>query len=318
MQGVILAAGKGTRLQPLTLTRSKAMAPVAGKPLVGHVADLLVGQGVDDLVVVASPQDMELHAYVTSRLAACVQVQLVMQVERLGMAHALRLAAPYLEGPFVMSACDNLVPAGHVDDLIRTHQARRADATLSLLPIDVRDAAKTGVVVWEPPFVRRIVEKPKPEEAPSNISSLPLYVFGPALLDILPQVSLSVRGEYEVQDAIQRLIEGGAVVGVEAASRQQVTNAADLLDLNLTYLERQVEGPCVAAGAVVGNDVLLARSVWIEAGAVVEAGSRIGPRVLIERGAVIGAGAEIADAVILRDTVVPAGARIYNQILSAS
>jgi glucose-1-phosphate thymidylyltransferase len=266
MQGVILAAGKGTRLQPLTLTRSKAMAPVAGQPLVARVADLLVHNGVDQLIVVANPLDQELHEYVRAQGLGAAEVRLVMQHERLGMAHALGLAQPWLHEPFVMSACDNLVAPEHVGDLIRTHQAAAADATLSLLPVDLRDVAKTGVVVWEPPYVRKIVEKPKPEEAPSNISSLPLYLFGPALLALLPQVTLSARGEYELQDAIQLLIaQGGKVLGVQASGRLQVTNAADLLALNLTYLAGQ---PSVVTGTV-APDVVLRPPVLIEAGATV-------------------------------------------------
>ncbi len=237
-----------------------------------------------------------------------------MQSERLGMAHALGLAAPWLQDTFVMSACDNLPPVEHVGELIRTHRTYGADATLSLLPIDVRDAAKTGVVVWEPPYVRRIVEKPKPEEAPSNIASLPLYVFGPKLLELLPDVRMSARGEYELQDAIQRLIEQGRkVVGMTAAGRRQVTNAADLLALNLIYLAQQ-------NGALpdgIASDVLLQPPVLVEPGAVVQSGCRLGPRVLVERGALVGAGADVADAVVLRDTIVPAGAYVRNQILSA-
>ena len=295
------------------------MAPVAGKPMIGRVADLLIGQGVDALVVVASPHDEELHEYAAHQLGARVPVQLVMQTERLGMAHALRLTAPHLTGDFVMSACDNLVPAEHVAALIRTHRETGAAATLSLLPIDVRDAAKTGVVVWDPPFVRRIVEKPKPEEAPSNISSLPLYVFGPALLAQLPHVRLSARGEYELQDAIQQLIAAGApVTGVLAAAREQVTNAADLLALNLAYLGQMDDGPQVGAGVTLGEDVAVEPTVWIEPGAVIHRGCRIGPRVLIERGAEIGAGADLAEAVVLRDAVVAPGAHVRGQILSSS
>src|SRR5690606_30999802 len=105
---------------------------------------------------------------------------------RKGMAHALGLAAPLLRGDFILSACDNLVPLAHLRALVATHRTQQATATLSLMPIEPSQTSKTGVVVWEPPFVQRIVEKPKPEEAPSNISSLPLYVFAPAILELLP------------------------------------------------------------------------------------------------------------------------------------
>ena len=177
MQGVVLAAGKGTRLQPLTQTRSKAMAPVVGKPLVARVVDTLVANDVRDLVMVVSPDDTAICGYFGDGAALGMTVRYVVQTERLGMAHALGLAAPFLDGAFVLSACDNLVAAAHVGDLIAAHRQHAAAATLSLMPIDIAKASSTGVVVWEPPYVRRIVEKPHPADAPSNISSLPLYVF---------------------------------------------------------------------------------------------------------------------------------------------
>jgi dTDP-glucose pyrophosphorylase len=238
MQGVLLAAGKGTRLQPLTLARSKAMAPVAGRPLGVRVADLLVAQGIDELIVVVSPSDMEIRPCFATQAGFEIPVRFVVQEERKGMAHALGLVAPLLKGDFILSACDNLVPVAHLQELVATHRTQDAAATLSLMPIELSQASKTGVVVWEPPFVRRIVEKPKPEEAPSNISSLPLYVFAPDILGFLPLVQPSARGEYELQDAIQLLIERtGRVTGVLTQARRQVTNAADLLELNLHYLD---------------------------------------------------------------------------------
>src|SRR3954470_13501057 len=116
MQGVLLAAGKGKRLQPLTLERSKAMAPVAGKPLSGRVADLLVAQRIDELIVVIGPNDSEVQPYFASQANLSVPVRFVVQHERIGMAHALGLAAPWLVGDFMMSACDNLVSIEHIQE----------------------------------------------------------------------------------------------------------------------------------------------------------------------------------------------------------
>src|SRR3954469_19781147 len=198
MQGVLLAAGKGKRLQPLTLERSKAMAPVAGKPLAGRVADLLVAQEIDELIVVVGPNDNEVQPYFTLQANLGIPLRFVVQHERKGMAHALGLAAPLLLGDFILSACDNLVSVEHIRNMVTLKQQHSAPAVLSLMRIEISEASKTGVVVWESPYVRRIVEKPQPEEAPSNISSLPLYVFGPEILDLLSQVQPSPRGEYEL------------------------------------------------------------------------------------------------------------------------
>src|SRR5262249_55582086 len=158
--------------------------------------------------------------------------------QRLGMAKALSLAAPYLHGAFIMSACDNLTPLAHVAALLNTYQSTQANATLSLMEIDIARASSTGIIEWRNDFIQRIVEKPRPEDAPSNISSLPLYVFSPKILTYLPEVQPSPRGEYELQDAIQLLIDrAGCVNGVLTPGRIQLTDMADLRALNCHYLE---------------------------------------------------------------------------------
>ena len=125
MQGVILAAGKGKRLHPITTQRTKAMAPVAGKPIVERVADLLVDNGIRELIVLVSPDDQEIVPYL-QRARPELTWRFVVQGERLGMAHALGLAAPLLRGDFVLSACDNLTPAAHIATLLATHQQQQA------------------------------------------------------------------------------------------------------------------------------------------------------------------------------------------------
>lgn len=315
MQGVLLAAGKGTRLQPLTLARTKAMAPVAGRPLGMRVADLLVAQGIRELIVVVSPTDDEIQPYFATRANLGIPTRFVVQEERKGMAHALGLVAPLLTGDFIMSACDNLVTVDHIRQMVAVHREVEATATLSLMPIEITQASKTGVVVWDAPFVRRIVEKPKPEEAPSNISSLPLYVFAPQVLDLLPLVQPSARGEYELQDAIQMLIDRtGRVTGVLTPARQQVTNAADLLALTAYYLDEM--GGHVHSRSTLPPDVQLMAPVLIEEGVEIGAGSVIGPRVYVERGARIGTGAHVHDTLVLREAVVPDGHYIANEVIA--
>lgn len=317
MQALILAAGKGTRLQPLTLTRTKAMVPVVGKPLVQRVLETILPSGVREVILVVSPDDAAIRAHFARSADLGVPVRFVQQPQRLGMAKALALAAPYIDGPFVLSACDNLTTAAHVVDLAAAHRAHRAAATLSLMPVELAQVSKTGVVVWDGQAVQRIVEKPRPEEAPSTISSLPLYVFAPDILDDLPHVQPSPRGEYELQDAIQRLIDrGGHVTGVLIDQRWQVTNAADLLALNLHYLGAMPEPCVVEPGAQIAADVTLHPPVRIDAGAQVGRGAVVGPGVYAEAGSRIGAGATVRESVVLRGAVVADGAVVQGQVVS--
>lgn len=357
MQGVILAAGKGKRLHPLTLRRSKAMAPVAGKPIVARVLEMLQRNGIRDFIVLVSPDDQEIVPYFQARLphprpewaptpqtregtvngqmeylqlsdqqppphpspvegggASPITIRFITQSERLGMAHALRLAAPYIHGPFVMSACDNLTPPEHVGEMIATYRQGHFNAVLSLMEIDIAHSASTGIIEWENQLIRRIVEKPQPAEAPSNISSLPLYLFAERLLDYLPAVQLSARGEYELQDAIQLLIEhAGGVTGVLTPSRVQLTTTADLLALNRHYLEHDP-----AAAQVLSQPpaaVELIPPVHIAPGVTLAPGSVIGPHVVLEEGCHIGAGAQIREAVILRNSHIAPGQQIVGEVV---
>lgn len=316
MQGVILAAGKGTRLHPLTARRSKAMAPVAGMPLVARVMATLSANGIQRFVLVAAPQDTELRDYFGDGGRHGLTIDYVEQGERLGMAHALGQATHVIDGPFVLSACDSLVDSSHIGALLAAHREHQAAATLSLMPVAREQIARTGIVEWTPPFVRRIIEKPDPAQAPSNIASLPLYVFAPDVLALLPDIRPSARGEYELQDAIQQLIDRtGRVTGVFAPARRQVTDAADLLAMNRSFLREQA-GVRVADSAQVGANVRLAGPVLVEEDVCIGADAVIGPEVYIEQGAQIGAQAHIARAVVLRYARIEAGTEITDQIVS--
>lgn len=315
MQAIILAAGKGTRLHPVTATRSKAMAPVVGKPIVARVIDTFVANKINDFILIVSPTDKTIRTH-DFRLPTGSCIRYVEQTERLGMANALALATPYIHGPFILSACDNLVPTDHVGALISTHSTNDAEATLSLMEVTRDRIASTGIVEMRDNKILRIVEKPAPEEAPSNISSLPFYAFSPKILSYLPQLTLSPRGEYELQDAIQRLInETGPLAGVFTPSRLQLTNVDDLLVLNRHYLAAQKRQDA-AYPADLDPSIKIIEPVKIDEGCTLGTNCTIGPDVTIEAGARIGNNVRICDAIVLRGISIEDGQEIMGQVLS--
>ena len=317
MQGVILAAGKGSRLHPITLKRSKAMLPILGQPIVERVMETIYAHGVKDFILVVSPDDRDIVKYFNEESELKANITFVVQEERLGMANALQCAAPYIHQDFVLSACDNLASVEHVAELIERQQADEAiHATLSLMRIDPSSVGKTGIVELVDGRISHIVEKPSPQEAPSSIASLPLYVFTPRILDCLPQVSLSPRGEYELQDAIQMLIEAdGGVQGVFAESRLTLTGPDDLLAINRHYLLNGYDRPQLAPFTV-GNNTHLITPLRIEQGTIIGEGCVIGPRVYIERDCHIGSNVTIKDAVVLRESAIEDGAMVVGQVVS--
>ena len=316
MQGVILAAGKGSRLQPITLTRSKAMLPILGKPIVERVMEHLAVNGVKDFILVVSPDDLHITRYFRRESELQVEVRFVYQPKRLGMADALRWAAPLITDDFILSACDNLVSAEHVGRMVAAWQeSPHPNGLLTLMPVKPEGSGSTGIVEMAGPWIKRIIEKPRPEEAPSDISSLPLYCFSRRILDYLPEVSPSPRGEYELQDAIQMLIDrDGRVGGVMCEGRLTLTSPADLLAINRQYLMSGDSQPQLAPFTV-GPNTQLITPLRIERGTTIGANCVIGPNVYVERDCRIGEGVTIRNAVLLREAMVSDGATVVDQVV---
>lgn len=317
MQGVILAAGKGSRLHPITTKRSKAMLPILGKPIVERVLESIQESGVQDFILVVSHDDREIRHYFEEECQLDVGIRFVIQEERLGMANALACAAPFIKEDFVLSSCDNLVAPSHVGDLIHAWQVDGPmEGLISLRRVDRSEVSKLGIVELNGKRVVRIVEKPRPEEAPSDIASLPLYIFTPRILEYLPRVPLSERGEYELQDAIQMLIDDGYEVrGLFTEGRLTLTGPEDLLAINRHYLVEGHDRPQLAPFTV-GPNTHLITPLRIEEGTIIGSDCVIGPRVYIERDCRIGNGVTIKDAVLLRGSIVGDHAMVIGEVVS--
>ncbi len=314
MQGVVLAAGMGTRLRPVTADRSKAMVPVLARPLVERALMPFVENGVRDFVFVISPDDTEIISHFSERTSLEITARFVIQEERLGMAHALGAAAPFLSGRFVLTACDSLVDEAHVRALLS--EGDEPDAVLSLLDVQPDLVSRSAAVSLDGRRVRLIVEKPMLEEAPSHTVSLPHYIFSQKVLELLPLLEPSPRGEYEIADAIQGLIDsGGEVVGVHALERLQVSNPEDLLNLTRGILSDGSESSRI--DSIGGDhDAIFVEPLVVERDVVLGAGCEIGPEVFLESGCRIGRGAVVRRSIVLRGGRVEDGAIIEDQVVA--
>ena len=314
MQAVILAAGMGTRLRPVTLKRSKAMVPVLGRPLVERALLPFVENGVRDYVFVISPDDTEITTHFTERTSLDISVQFVFQEERLGTAHALGIAAPFLSGRFAVSACDSLVDVSHVRTLLA--EGDGPDAVLSLLDVEPELVSRSAAVSLDGCSVRRIVEKPTREEALSLTVSLPHYIFSPRLLDMLPRLEASSRGEYEIPDAIQGLIDAGSeVVGVRTKERLQVSSPEDLLKLTRQMFSGDSDSQ-PSDSTHVGQGHTFVEPLLVERGVVLGGGCEIGPEVFLESGCHIGHGAVVRRSIVLRGGRVARGETVEDMVVT--
>lgn len=305
MQAVILAAGRGKRLHPITAKRTKAMAPVLSKPIIERVMDTLNENGIEDFVVVASPDDDEIVSYFERISKIQADIKIIPQPDPLGMGHALLQAAPYIHGDFLLSSCDNLVEPVEVNHMLSTWAEEQPNAILTTLQVGPEEIVRMGIVELAGYQVIRIVEKPSLETAPSNIGSVPLYLFSQHFVTYLSEIKPSPRGEYELQDAIQMLIDrDGSVRSFQLSSRKDLTTPEDLLALNLQYL-KNLKSQTYEMPDVFGSNTHFTIPVVIEKDVEIGSNCVIGPNVFIEHGCRIGSGVVLENAVVLRNRSIP-------------
>ncbi|WP_038049718.1 glucose-1-phosphate thymidylyltransferase [Thermus caliditerrae] len=293
MKGLILAAGRGTRLRPLTHTRPKPVIRVAGRPILHYAVDNLLEAGIEEIGVVVSP---ETEKDIREALSG-YRVRYVLQEEPQGLAHAVAVAQEFLgESPFVLYLGDNLFQKG----IRRFLQAFQEGVSAVIALVRVENPRQFGVAVLEGERIVRLLEKPK--EPPSDLAVAGVYVFTPEVFPVIQNLKPSARGEYEITDAIQGLIDQGKrVVGVEVEGWWKDTGRpADLLDANRLLLE---ELPSRLEGEVEASQ--LTGRVVVERGARVVGSTVIGP-------AFIGKGAVVEGAYIGPFTSLGPGVRVVR------
>ncbi|HAU37817.1 MAG TPA: glucose-1-phosphate thymidylyltransferase [Phycisphaerales bacterium] len=281
MKGLILSGGKGTRLRPLTFTRAKQLIPIANKPNLFYVVEDLVSAGVTDIGVIVSPETGdEIRAALSDGSRWGAKFTFLTQDAPRGLAHAVKTARAFLgDEPFVMYLGDNLLSGG-IAPLVEEHRQGKADCIVLLTPVP--NPQQFGVAaVDDAGRVVRLVEKPA--DPPSNLALVGVYLFSPAVHDVIETLQPSARGEYEITDAIQGLIDRGLRVAAHQVRGwwKDTGKPEDLLEANhlvLSQLRTDVRG------TVEGSD--LAGAVVVEPGARV-ANSRIRGPAHIAAGAVV-------------------------------
>ena len=319
MQAVILAAGNGNRLKPFTLSRSKAMAPLLGRPIVSKVFENIYSAGIRNFVIVIGPNDTPLKNYfISSEFKSAyfdVILEFAVQEKRLGTAHALSCAKKHISQPFVLSACDSLYKPGMIADFVLTHTEQGRKGTLALQEVDESRFSRTGIVGFdENGFINRIIEKPSPEEAPSHMASLPLYIFEPEIMDFLHLVPLSKRGEYELQDAIQLFINKfGSLAKFVTNYRLELTSPDDLLNLNIKLLQEDFPQSKIAQDIPLSCKIVA--PVFISKDVEIGENCIIGPNVFLESGAKVESNCVISNSIVLAGGVVAGGSNLSNEVV---
>jgi len=312
MKGLILSGGKGTRLRPLTYTSAKQLVPVANKPVLFYGIEALAAAGIDQIGIIISPETgAEIRRVAGDGDAFGVSLTYIEQDAPLGLAHAVLTAEQFLgDSPFVMYLGDNLLRDG-VTDLVSTFRSEAPDALILLTPVN--DPENYGVAELDASKrVARLVEKPQNPE--SDLALVGVYMFTPSIFDAARAIEPSGRGELEITDAIQHLVDGGLRVDPHIVHGwwKDTGQVQDMLEANhliLDDLEERIDGELIDSR--------------VEGRVVVEAGARL-ERATVRGPAIIGAGAVLRDAYIGPYTAVGPGVRIeqaeveYSIVLEGS
>ncbi|HWF32782.1 MAG TPA: glucose-1-phosphate thymidylyltransferase [Solirubrobacteraceae bacterium] len=291
LKGLILSGGKGTRLRPITHTSAKQLVPVANRPVLFYGIEAMAEAGIEQIGIIIAPETgPEIEAVAGDGSRFGVQITYITQDEPLGLAHAVLTAEPFLgASPFVMYLGDNLLQGG-IADLVAAFREHEPEALILLTPVpdpenygvaELAEAApgETGRVV-------RLVEKP-PEPA-TDLALVGVYMFTSRVHDAARAIEPSPRGELEITDAIQYLVDDGMRVEPHIVRGwwKDTGRLEDMLEANrliLDNLTERIEGELVDSR--------------VDGRVVVEPGARL-ERTIVRGPAIIGADARLSDCYI--------------------
>ncbi len=314
LKGLILSGGKGTRLRPITHTSAKQLVPVANKPVLFYGIEAMAQAGIEEVGIVIAPEtgpEIEAAAGDGSRFG--VRITYVLQDEPLGLAHAVLTAEEFLGGsPFVMYLGDNLLQGG-ISDLVAAFREHGPQALILLTP--VADPENYGVAELAAAQrgdgagrVVRLVEKPS--QPTTDLALVGVYMFTARIHEAARAIRPSARGELEITDAIQHLVDSGLRVEPHIVQGwwKDTGRLEDMLEANRLILDnvlRSVEGELIDS--------------QVEGRVVVERGARL-ERTRVRGPAVIGAGAQLRDCYIGPYTAIGercsiTGAEVEHSIL---
>jgi glucose-1-phosphate thymidylyltransferase len=297
LKGLILSGGKGTRLRPITHTSAKQLVPVANKPVLYYGIEAMAQAGIEEVGIIIAPETGdEIRRTAGDGSQFGVTLNYILQDEPAGLAHAVLTAEPFLgESPFVMYLGDNLLQGG-IDDLVASFRDHGPDALILLTPVP--NPEQYGVAELSDGAVVRLVEKPR--EPRTDLALVGVYMFTACVHAAARAIEPSARGELEITDAIQRLVDDGRRVEPHIVKGwwKDTGRLEDMLAANrlvLDTIQTRLEGELIES-QVDGR-------VVIEAGARLERSSVRGP-------AIIGAGARLSDCYVGPYTAVGEGCEI--------
>jgi len=328
MKGIILHGGHGTRLRPLTHVGPKQLIPVANKPISQYVLEDLREAGITDIAIVLGDVYPEkVKEYYGNGGDFGVRLTYVYQAKPAGIAHAVGLCEDFVgDSSFVVYLGDNLLKGG-IKSFVQKFESSDADAMVLLC--EVKNPERFGVARFENGRLVQLVEKPK--QPPSNYALTGIYFFRPIIFEMIKRLKPSWRGELEITEAIQMLIENGYKVEHNFVKGwwKDTGSPEDVLEANrlvLDELEAKIEGK-IEEGASVQGRVVLEKDSVVKRGALIRGPAIVGEGSVIEHGAYVGPytsigrkvelkGGEIENSIIMDHCLIDVEDRIVDSLIA--
>lgn len=310
MKAVILAAGEGSRMRPLTYTRPKVMLPIANKPILEHLVTEAREAGIRDFIFIVGYCDEQVRAYFGDGGRWGINIAFCEQRKQLGTADAIRMVEGMVDGRFIVMNGDVMVSR---EDIRRL--ALKRSPTLSV--IEVTDPRGLGMVELSQGKVVRIHEKT--EKPPTRLANAGLYLFTPDIFPAITRTVKSPRGEYEITDSLHLLMEAGhSLAAQEIRHWRDLSYPWDLLSANeamLAALEPAnsgtVEENVTLKGAVaIGKGTVVKSGAYIVGPVVIGEDCDIGPNCYIRPSTSIGDGCHVGAAVEVKNSIIMRGSKV--------
>ncbi len=284
MKAVILAAGEGKRLQPLTSTRSKHMIPIAGKPILEHLLLAVKESGVKDILIITSYCEDLIRNHFGDGSGLGLNLDYSHQEKPLGSAHAIGLAEEYMkDSNFLVMYGDLLVDASVIKSTIKKHME---EGTPILCVVPVEKPQEYGIVILSEDRVMEVLEKPE-SKAYGNLANAGVYVFTKEVFNEIKKTPKSPRGEIEITDTIQGMLRRDFEITsntIRPEDWMDIGRPWDLLDANMRVLGRL----CLDIRGEVEEDVHMKGNVHLEEDAKLRSGAYVEGPVFIGRGSDVG------------------------------
>jgi bifunctional UDP-N-acetylglucosamine pyrophosphorylase/glucosamine-1-phosphate N-acetyltransferase len=320
MKAVLLAAGEGVRLLPVTEKRPKHLIRIGGKPILEHCLDALKSNGINEVLIITHYKGDAISEYFGNGSKIGLKIEYVDQKEVLGTGNAASLAEPFAADEFLLVYGDLLFSAEAVKTVIETYGSGKADAAMAVVPVDKPESY--GIVEFKKGnVVKCLVEKPRRENAPSNLANAGIYLLNKDVFGTLRRVKKSDRGEWELTDAITLLVEEGKTVLAAHISKDDwfdIGRPWDLLDANawaLKRMEHRILGN-VEDGAHLLGPVSVAETARVRSGAYIEGpcfideGADVGPNCFIRAHTSIGKNARVGNGCEVKNSIIMEGTHV--------